>query len=333
MGTQSQAPALHLLPSARPFPRILPPAAKRAGSSATGGALMSPTTSSTTPSTRIQLQDPSLQFVVEIDASDTGVGAVLSQRSPEDQKIHPCAYFSRRLTPAETNYDVGNRELLAVVLALQEWRHWLEGSIHPFVVWTDHKNLSYLQSARRLNSCQAWWALFLGRFQFTLPHRPGSWNVKPDALSRQFTPPVEASPEETILPSSCVVGAARWEIEQVVKEAQCDQLTPENSPPNWLFIPPSARSPVLQWGHASKVACHPGFLWTLTLLRRSFGGQPSQLTPESLSPPAPSVLVANLLIKHLLASYTPCLFLIIPGPTLLWTSLLDSHLQRVTQLF
>lgn len=55
--------------------------------------------------------DPSTQFVVEVDASDTGVGAVLSQYSPSDSKIHPCAFFSRCLTPAERNYDVGNREL------------------------------------------------------------------------------------------------------------------------------------------------------------------------------------------------------------------------------
>ena len=63
--------------------------------------------------------DPALQFIVEVDASDSGVGAVLSQGSPADQKQHPCAFFSRQLSPAERNYDVGNRELLAVVLALQ----------------------------------------------------------------------------------------------------------------------------------------------------------------------------------------------------------------------
>ena len=62
--------------------------------------------------------DPALQFVVEADASDTGVGAVLSQHSPSDHKLHPCAFFSRRLSPPERNYDVGNRELLAVKLAL-----------------------------------------------------------------------------------------------------------------------------------------------------------------------------------------------------------------------
>ncbi|KAI3352528.1 hypothetical protein L3Q82_005476 [Scortum barcoo] len=109
--------------------------------------------------------DPALQFVVEVDASDIGVGAVLSQRRGPESRLHPCAFFSRRLSPAEVNYDVGNRELLAVKMALEEWRHWLEGSTQPFVVWTDHKNLAYIQTAKRLNSRQARWALFFSRFR------------------------------------------------------------------------------------------------------------------------------------------------------------------------
>ncbi len=92
--------------------------------------------------------DPTRQFVVEVDASEVGVGAVLSQRATSDDKVHPCAFFSHRLSPAERNYDIGNRELLAVKLALEEWRHWLEGSGVPFIVWTDHKNLEYIQSAK-----------------------------------------------------------------------------------------------------------------------------------------------------------------------------------------
>ena len=65
-----------------------------------------------------------------------------------------------RLSKAERNYEVGNRELLAVKHTLEEWRHWLEGADLPFVVWTDHKNLEYIRKAKRLNSRQARCALF-----------------------------------------------------------------------------------------------------------------------------------------------------------------------------
>lgn len=134
----------------------------------------------------LQMPDTDRQFVVELDASDVGVGAVLSQQAAVDGKLHPCAFFSHRLSPSERNYDIGNRELLAVKLALEEWRHWLDGSTVPFLVWTDHKNLKYIRSAKRLSPRQSRWALFFTRFNFTLSYRPGSRNAKPDALSRQF---------------------------------------------------------------------------------------------------------------------------------------------------
>jgi len=103
---------------------------------------------------------PRLPFVVEVDASTTGVGAVLSQQQGTPPKLHPCAFFSCKLSPAERNYDIGNRELLAIKHALEEWRHWLEEAAHPFLVLTDHKNLQYLREAKRLNPRQARWALF-----------------------------------------------------------------------------------------------------------------------------------------------------------------------------
>ena len=74
-----------------------------------------------------------------------GFGAILSQHSQHDKSLHPCAYFSRSLSSAD-------RELLAIKLALEEWRHWLEGAEHPFVVWTDHKNLLYIQQTKRCNA-------------------------------------------------------------------------------------------------------------------------------------------------------------------------------------
>lgn len=119
-----------------------------------------------------------------------GVGAVLYQHSATDGKVHPCAFFSHHLSPAERNYDVGNCELLAIRLALGEWGQWLEGSSIPFIVWTDHRNLEYIRSTKRLNARQARWALFFThRFlgiDFSISYRPGSKNIKPDALSRLF---------------------------------------------------------------------------------------------------------------------------------------------------
>lgn len=98
--------------------------------------------------------DPSLLFIVEVDASSTGFGAILSQRQSNPLKLYPCAYHSSKL------YDVVDWELLAMKAAFEEWRHWLEGATHPFVVLTDHKNLEYLRTAKRLNPHQAQWSLF-----------------------------------------------------------------------------------------------------------------------------------------------------------------------------
>lgn len=214
--------------------------------------------------------DPSRQFIVEVDASDLGVGAVLSQRSPVDHKLHPCAFFSRRLSAAERNYDVGNRELMAIKLALEEWRHWLEGAEHPFMVLTDHKNLTYIQTAKRLNSRQARWALFFNRFHFTITYRPGSKNTKPDALSRQFSSDDPPLSPDNIVPVSQVVGVTSWDVETAIREAQRAQPDPGNGPPGKLFVPDSVKTRVLLWGHNSKIACHPGQSRTLRLIKNHF---------------------------------------------------------------
>ncbi len=216
------------------------------------------------------LPDPERQFIVEVDASEVGVGAVLSQRSPRDEKVHPCAFFSHRLSPAERNYDIGNKELLAVRLALGEWRHWLEGAARPFLVWTDHKNLEYIRSAKRLNARQARWALFFGRFNFSLSYRPGSKNTKPDALSCLFEGPGRDVAPDTILPKGVVVGSLSWDVEQWVKNAVREGEVPRRCPEGRLFVPAALRPEVLRWGHESRVTCHPGVRRSLAAIRQRF---------------------------------------------------------------
>jgi len=82
----------------------------------------------------LQVPDLDRQFIKEGDASDLGVGPVLSQRAAVDQKLHTCAFFSWRLNPTGRNYDIGNWELLAIKLVLEEWREWLEKTRQPFLV-------------------------------------------------------------------------------------------------------------------------------------------------------------------------------------------------------
>uniref|UniRef100_A0A3P9HPM7 Gypsy retrotransposon integrase-like protein 1 n=1 Tax=Oryzias latipes TaxID=8090 RepID=A0A3P9HPM7_ORYLA len=213
--------------------------------------------------------DPCRQFIVEVDASDSGVGAVLSQREITTGKLKPCAFFSCKLSSAERNYDVGNRELLAIKLALEEWRHWLEGAEQPFIVWTDHRNLAYLRAAKRLNSRQARWCLFFDRFNFTITYRPGSRNTKADALSRKFKihDQQEVAP---IIPPTCVIGNLTWDVETRVLQAQNEE--PDHPPPptNSLYVPSSLRSDVLVWGHTSRISCHGGVQRTLNLIKRRF---------------------------------------------------------------
>ncbi|KAI3363566.1 hypothetical protein L3Q82_012177 [Scortum barcoo] len=176
-------------------------------------------------------------FVLEADASETRIGAVLSQRFRKDNKLHPCSYLSHRLSPSERNYSIGDRELRAVKLALEEWQHWLEGASPPFIIWTDHRNLEYLKSAKRLNARQAHWSLIFSRFNFSLSYCPDFKSAKPDALSRMFFPEEEPAVPETILPTKCFVGAALMDIEPQVLKAQSQEPGPGNGPPNCLFVP------------------------------------------------------------------------------------------------
>ncbi|KAK3548052.1 hypothetical protein QTP70_004285 [Hemibagrus guttatus] len=214
--------------------------------------------------------NPDLPFVVEVDASSCGLRAVLSQRHGKPGKLHPCAYYSRKLTAAECNYDMGNRELLAIKAALEEWRHWLEGARHPFQVLTDHRNLEYLRGAKRLNPRQARWALFFTRFRFTVTYRPGSKNGKADALSRVFETTSKPTRIEPILPVTAILAPVQWNLVEEIQHAHANEPPPAGCPPNRLFVPPQFRLQVMQWVHEAPSSGHPGIRRSTQLIRHRF---------------------------------------------------------------
>jgi hypothetical protein len=128
--------------------------------------------------------DPTLPCVVEADSSDYCLGGVLSQEDA-DGVLQPVAYYSKRLAPAECNYEIYDKELLAIIRCFEQWRPELEGATFPVKVLSDHKNLQYFCTTKQLSHRQARWSEYLSRFDFKITYRPGSQGQKPDALTRR----------------------------------------------------------------------------------------------------------------------------------------------------
>lgn len=125
--------------------------------------------------------------VVEPDASDYAIGAVISQYD-DAGVLHPVAYYSRKLLPAEMNYQIYDKELLAIVSAFKHWRHYLEFSSAATEVLTDHRNLEYFTTTRHLSRRQVRWSEILADYHFVIKYRPGALNGAADALSRKDKP-------------------------------------------------------------------------------------------------------------------------------------------------
>ncbi|KAK3575262.1 hypothetical protein QTP86_023383 [Hemibagrus guttatus] len=178
--------------------------------------------------------------------------------------------FVVELTATEVNYDLGNRELLAIKAALEEWHHWLEGACDPFQVLTDHRNLEYLRGAKRLNPRQARWALFFTRFLFTVSYHPGSKNGKADALSRQFEATNESGQPDLILPATAVLAPVQWDLVKEIQRAHADEPPPTSCPPHKLFVPQQFRPQVMQWVHEAPSSGHPGTHRSTQLISRRF---------------------------------------------------------------
>ena len=151
-------------------------------------------------------------FQIEADSSDFATGAVLSQQSTTDGKWHSMAFYSKSLSSVERNYEIHDKEILAIICALEEWRHFLERATHLLEIWTNHKNLKYFMMAKKLNRRQAHWSLHLARFDFLLHHCPRCTMGKPDTLSRRANHRNGTSDNENIVllrPESLVVHALK----------------------------------------------------------------------------------------------------------------------------
>jgi len=98
----------------------------------------------------LAILDIDKEIRVEVNTSDYATGGVLSTKC-EDGKWRPVAFISKSLNTMERNYEIHDREMLAVIRCLEAWRHYLEGAKLEFEIWTDHKNLQYFMTSQKLN--------------------------------------------------------------------------------------------------------------------------------------------------------------------------------------
>ncbi|KAK3513556.1 hypothetical protein QTP70_016490 [Hemibagrus guttatus] len=189
--------------------------------------------------------DPDLPFVVEVDASSSGLGAILSQRHGEAGKLHPCAFYARKLKAAEVNYDVGNRELLAIKAVLEEWHQWLEGARHLFQVLTDHRNLEG---------------------HTALGPRTAKRTLYPGSLRRPTSP----GQPDLILPATTILAQVQWDLVKEIRRAHADKPPPTGCLPTKIFVPQQFRQQVMQWVHEAPSSGHPGIRRSTQLTRRPF---------------------------------------------------------------
>ena len=125
-----------------------------------------------------------LKTIIETDLFDYISSEVLSQLG-EDGLLHPVAFFFQNLNPAEYNYEIYDKELLAIIRCFEQWRPELEATGVPIKVITDHKSLEYFMTTKKLSRRQACSAEFLLGFNFVISYTPGIENGKADLLTRR----------------------------------------------------------------------------------------------------------------------------------------------------
>jgi len=243
-------------------------------------------------------------FILETDASLFAWGAALSQEDDEG-KWRPVGFLSKGFADAETRYDTYDRELLAIIRALQSFRQWLVGTKYPITVLTDHNNLRYFQTKQFLSPRQTRWMQFLADFDFKFVYRPGRQSSVPDKLSRRadHAPPSDRPPEgQVLLPSSLFPPeqhvntvlsdslAARDYGREIYRAQANDPLILEFNtkvegdpiPHGWkqieniwtymgkIYIPPILQQDVFREMHSKGPAAHPGIKATTAVITTDY---------------------------------------------------------------
>src|SRR5271169_1399612 len=161
----------------------------------------------------LQLPDPEGEYEVTTDASEdeSTVGAVLTQYG------HPIAFESKKLNPHQRNHPVHDKEMCAIMHALDRWRPFLHGK--PFKVYTDHCSLVYLKTQSNLNQRQLRWMEQAADYDCEILYKPGKENVVADALSRIHMAPLSSLPNN-VTRKAIINGYQKEPFKSLIKEVE-----------------------------------------------------------------------------------------------------------------
>lgn len=204
----------------------------------------------------------------------------------------------------------------------------MEGAKHLFTILTDHRNLEYLQSAKRLNHRQAGWVLFFTRFNFSVTYHPGSQKTKADALSHLHESCASPSTNELILSFSIIVAAVQWDITTEIFKAHLTDPPPAECPPYRTYVSRTLRQRLLQLVHSTPSSVTLALLQPLNSLPTTTGGPHFRPTSSPLLEIVPFATPPNLLTNSLPAFFNRCPQLDVPG---LIFPLTLSHICHLSQ--
>ena len=130
---------------------------------------------------------PDLPTIVKTNASNRVIAGILSQQDLQSKLQHLIAYFSKTIQLAQLNYNIHDKEMLAIILAFEQQQAKLEGiqTNNPFLVYSNYKTLEYFITTKKLLARQARWAKYLSRFYFKLIYRARKSNKRANALSKK----------------------------------------------------------------------------------------------------------------------------------------------------
>jgi hypothetical protein len=274
----------------------------------------------------LALPNFSLPFIVETDACDVGTHVVLSQQG------HPLAFVSRALGPKNRSLSVYEKEYLAILLAVQQWRPYLQ--ITEFIIRTDHKSLVHLTDQRLHTEWQQRALTKLMGLQYSVQYKKGAPNGATDALSRK---PVDTSPvmvATTLKPVWLDQVAASYasdvQIQQLIQRLAIDgSADPSYSLTGgllrwhgrlWIGPDKDLQCTIIQAFHDSPVGGHSGFPITYRRLLSLFKWSDMKLAVKQY---VTSARKQNLSVPCRLASCSPCPFPLLPGRWRPWISSMD----------